>query len=147
MRAIDVTTDVYAAIWAARKAGENTESEILARVLQVPAPAQTQPPPTQQQLANDPIGFRDVRFDITLPEGFEIFRNYKGTEYRAQATNGQWKLLSTGELYPTFNQLSRAVTNGPENTWYGWYFQGRDGKRHLIVGLRNDQKPSFRHLI
>ncbi len=31
------------------------------------------------------VGWSDPRFDISLPEGFEIFRVYKGTEYRAKA--------------------------------------------------------------
>lgn len=33
MRTIDIETDVFAAIWAARKRGEDTENEILSRIL------------------------------------------------------------------------------------------------------------------
>lgn len=141
MRQIDVTTDVYAGIWAARQPGEDTEDAILRRVLKVQASPQPAPPtPTD-------VGFRDPRFDVTLPEAFEIFRNYKGTEYRARATGGQWLLVSTGTAYPTLNQLSRAVSGNVENAWRNWYFMGKDGKRHLVEGLRNDITHNVRHLM
>lgn len=141
MRQINVTTDVYASIWASRLPGEDNEDAILSRILKVkgssmPAPA-----------APAKVGFRDPRFDITLLEGFEIFRNYKGTEYRANAVGGQWRLTSSGAVFPTLNQLSRAVSGNIENAWRNWYFMGSDGKRHLVEGLRNDIKPNVRHLI
>lgn len=141
MRTIDISTDVYAAIWAARKPGEESEDAILARVLR----AQSTPQP--RAIEPTKIGFSDSRFDIQLPEGFEIFRNYKGTEFRARAIAGQWKLSSTGKLYPSLNQLSRATSGNIENAWRNWYFTGLDGKRHLIEGLRNDIKANVRHLV
>lgn len=142
MRQIDVTTDVYAGIWAARQPGEDTEDAILKRILKVQGPPLSASAPTPTE-----IGFRDLRFDITLPEGFEIFRSHKGKEYRAKAIGGQWLLLSTGAALPTLNQVSRAVSGNVENAWRNWYFMGKDGKRHLVEGLRNDIKPNVRHLI
>jgi hypothetical protein len=142
MRSINITTDVYAAIWAARQPGEDTETDVLARVLGVRAAA-TQTSPHH----SDRVGFRDSRFDITLPEGFEIFRNYKGTEYRAKAVGGRWVRQDTGHSYPTLNQLSLATSGNTENAWRNWYFMGRDGQRHLIEKLRNDITNNARHLI
>jgi hypothetical protein len=131
MRTINVTTDVYAAIWAARQQGEDTESDILARLLSVPDAPAAQPPPSEKK-----IGWADPRFGIELPEGFEIFRIYKGTEYRAKAQGGQW-VLPDGRSYPSLNQLSRATSGNIENAWQNWYFLGSDGRRQLITGLRN----------
>lgn len=141
MRSIEITTDVYAAIWAARQAGEESENAILGRILNVQAPAKV------TSIAPQQVGFRDARFDITLPEGFEIFRNYKGTEYRAKAMSGQWVLTNTGEPYSSLNQLSRATSGNVENAWRNWYFSGPDGQRHLVERLRNDISPNVRHLV
>ena len=131
-RQIQISTDVYAAIWSARKAGENSEEEILRRVFNV-APAAVQATPSKPAK----IGFSDPRFGIALPEGFEIFRTYKGTEYRAKAVDGKWLLLKTGASYPSLNQLSRAVSGNVENAWSNWYYVDNNGKRELVTKLRN----------
>jgi hypothetical protein len=131
-RPIQVSTDVFAAIWADRKPGEDSEEQILRRkfsVQDVPAPAQGAAPKQ--------IGFSDPRYDIELEEGFEIFRTYRGTDYRATAMNGGWILLNTGDHYRTLNQLSSAIGAKTENAWKGWYFV-KDGKRELLNQLRGD---------
>lgn len=140
IRTINVSTDVYAAIWAARRPGEESEDVILQRVLKVA-------PTLKEVTSSQSPGFSDPRFDLVLPEGFEIFRNYKHTDYRARATNGKWLLLNDGKLYPSLNQLSRASSGNIENAWRNWYFIGRDGKRYLIERLRNDVQPNVRHLL
>ncbi len=140
MRTIELTTDVYAAIWAARRLGEDSENAILARILDV----KTSEPKKQEP--SKAIGFRESRFDISFPEGFEIFRIYKGTEFRAKAMGGQWHLINSGATYKTLNQLSKATSGNIENAWRNWYFMGSDGFRHLVEGLRNDITPNVRHL-
>lgn len=140
MRMVEASTDVYAAIWASRLPGEDSEDAILRRVLKVqPALA---PTPAAKASA---IGLRDPRFDITLPEGFEIYRTHKGVEYRAQAVGGKWQLVSTGQTFGSLNQLSKATSGNIENAWRNWNFTGKDGKRYKIEGLRNDQQPNVRH--
>jgi hypothetical protein len=134
MRTIQVSTDTYAAVWGARKPGEDSEDEILARVLKV-ARAPTSKTANGQPTPNK-IGFRDPRFGIELAEGFEIFRTYLGTDYRATAKDGGWVLAHTGKSYPSFNQLSRAIGAKIENAWNNWYYAGADGKRQLITTLR-----------
>lgn len=133
MRSIPVSTDAYAAIWAARQPGEDTENDILERLLGVKkAPAQA---PTASALLKS--GFSDPRFGIELPEGFEIFRVYKGKEFRARAKDGKWELQGTGKSYPSLNQLSKkGVGTDTENAWQNWYYAGPDGKRVLISALR-----------
>lgn len=143
MRQIEVSVDVFAAIWAARKDGESNEDEVLRRVLGLPAGA----PATPVQSTLEEAGFKDARFRVELPEGFEIYRVYKGQEIRARASKGKLELIGSGQLFPSFNQLSRAATGNIENAWKNWYFIGRDGQRHLIEGLRSDSKRSVRHLM
>lgn len=104
------------------------------------------PAPKEPTASQNP-GFSDPRFDLVLPEGFEIFRNYKGTEFRARATGGKWLLLNNGKLFPSLNQLSGGTSGNIENAWRNWYFMGRDGKRYLIERLRNDVQPNVRHLL
>jgi hypothetical protein len=131
MRPINVSTDVYAAVWAARQPGEDTENDILERLLGVkklPQPKANGAPPK--------IGFSDSRFGIELPEGFEVFRVYKNKEFRAVAKNGKWELQGTGETFPSFNQLSRGIGAGTENAWQNWYYKGADGSRKLVTSLR-----------
>lgn len=142
MRTIDTSTDVYAAIWAARLPGEDTEDAILRRILKVPAV-----PMVASLALSSVIGFRDARFDIALPEGFEIFRNHKGTEYRARAVSGKWRLTNDGKAYESLNQLSRATSGNIENAWRNWNFIAKDGKRYKIEGLRSDIHPNVRHLL
>lgn len=141
MRTISVTTDVYAAIWAARLPGEDTENDTLARILGA-KPKAPSAAVNKSEGANrypPPVGFEDKRFDIVLPEGFEIFRTYKGTEFRARAVGGKWLLANDQSAYPSLNQLSRAVSGNVENAWRNWYFTGKDSRRHLVEKLRNDQ--------
>jgi hypothetical protein len=129
-RPVNFSTDVYAAIWAARLPGEDSEEEILRRILKVPTL------PTPKPVQPNKVGFSDPRFGIELPEGFEIFRTYKGKEYRAKAIDGKWLLTNTGDTYPSLNQLSRAVSGNVENAWNNWYYLNSSGKRTLVTGLR-----------
>jgi hypothetical protein len=135
MRQIDVSISTYAAIWAARKSGENSEDAILQRLLKVPQEASAKNA-GNNGASTEKIGFRDPRFDIEVPQGFEIFRTYLGTDYRATAKDGKWTLAQTGTAYPSLNQLSRAIGAKVENAWNNWYFTGSDGKRHLVTELR-----------
>ena len=132
MRPIQVSTDVYAAIWAARKSGEDSEDDILRRTLGVP-PAVTPTAPLPSEAPK--IGFSDWRNGVKVPEGFEIFRTFKGTEYRATAKDGKWVLKNTGNTYASLNQLSAAI-GGIENAWHRWYFLDQNGRRQLIDKLR-----------
>lgn len=144
MRSIEVSIDIYAAIWAARLPGEDNEDEILRRLLGVKSQIKDE---DEKNAPRNSGGFKDARFNVEFPEGFVIFRSYKGTQYRATAKNGELILENNQTTYASLNKLSRAVSGNVENAWRNWYFTGRDGQRHLIEGLRSDAKRSVRHLI
>jgi len=83
MRTIQISTDVFAAIWARRSDAEHSEDEILSRLLAV---KKTNAQPSSARDLQTQIGFHDPRYGVKIPHGFEIYRTYKGKEYRAPAT-------------------------------------------------------------
>jgi len=112
---------------------------ILARHLNVP---------TAKTLSTErPTGFRDVRYGVEVPEGFEIFRTFRGTDYRTKATGGKWLLMSTGDTHASLNELSRAIGANSENAWVNWFYSDAKGERIAINTLRDEskivQRPSF----
>ena len=128
-RTIEVETDVYAAIWADRKPGEDTEDQILARKYGVSR--------TVVVFARtDRIGWSDPRHNVELKEGQQVFRTYKGKEYRATASDGYLIRADNNVKYNSLNQLSRSIHNNVENAWNNWYVALKDGQRQLITGLR-----------
>lgn len=129
MKNIQISTGVYASIWANHEDGDETEDAILRRILGLEAK-------TSKNNSSEVRGFRDDRFGIVLSEGFEIFRIYKGKEYKAQASKGMWLLMHTGEYYPSLNQLSTALVPHNENAWQNWYYMGENGERCLVSSLR-----------
>ena len=135
-RMIDVSTEVFAAIWAKRQDGEETENAILERLLGLNprkenAPAAA-PPPSRPQ-----TGFHDTRNGVSFPAGFEIFRSYKRKDYRAVAQDGQWRRLDTGARFPSLNQLNASIAAGNENVWNGnWKFRDESGTVRSIAALR-----------
>ena len=127
-RSVPLSTDVYAAIWAERKPGEETEDDILRRKFGLKVDTT---PPNEKR-----VGWVDPRQGVTLHEGQEVYRVYKGKEYRAKATDGCFQLLPNGAKVNSLNQLSRIIGAGTENAWQNWYVDGPDGKRMLIQRLR-----------
>ena len=133
-RTISTSTDVFAAIWAQRQDGEETEDAILRRLLGC---AKEQPQAHDKTAAPANGGFHDTRNNVHFPRGFEIFRTYKRKEYRATAQDGNWLRLDTGDFYASLNQLNASITAGNENVWNGnWKFRGEDGTIKPISALR-----------
>src|SRR5215831_11517324 len=131
MRTIEVSTDVFAALWAARQDNEQSEDEILRTLLKLkPAEKPTAPP------ARPKIGYADPRNGLQFPEGFEVFRNYLGTTYRARAINGAWVREDNGEAYPSLNALNQSVGAKFQNAWRSWYCM-ENGKKKLLHDMRD----------
>ncbi len=131
MRTIQISTDVFAALWAARRGNEQSEDEILRGLLKLKAEERPHIP-----RAAGKTGLNDGRNGLRFPEGFEIFRNYLGQEYRARATGGSWVRLDTAKAYPTLNQLNQSIGAKFQNAWRSWYcIDG--GKRKLLHDMRD----------
>lgn len=139
MRQITVSTEVFAEIWRRHKPGQDAEDDILRAELKLPARKKE-----SQSVSADEGGFTDHKFNVTVSKGFEIFRIYKGREYRALASGGKWVLSSNNISYLSLNKLSRAVTNGPENAWVNWKFRDKSGTEKLIDTLRSSDKVASR---
>ena len=143
MRTIQVSTDVYAAIWRDRKQGEDSEDAILARRFEIARPASKEPAERDLTVT---LGFHDPRFGVALEPGFEVSRTFKGQQYTARAIQGFWILSSTGLGYPSLNELSRAIGAGTENAWQAWYYVDRKtGRRRPMSDLRDPSKIIKRH--
>lgn len=132
MKTIGVSTGVFAAIWAQRKTGEETEDAILRRILKVD--------PANEPAQFGAQGFKDERNGVEFPEGFEIFRTYKGKEYRAEATRGRWFLRNNHTAYLSLHKLSSAVVSGNENSWQNWKYLTHDGTEAFIDRMRPAEK-------
>ena len=134
-RTLSVSTAVFAAIWAERREGEETEDAILRRLLKCGSNNETVP--REVSPAGAGTGVYDVRNSVHFEEGFEIFRSYKGREYRATASGGSWLRRDNDQRYPTLNQLNASIAAGAENVWNGnWKFRRSDGVARSISELR-----------
>jgi hypothetical protein len=142
MRMIQVSTEVYAAIWADRKPGEESEDAILARKFNV---VRGRPTVGAERDLTTVVGFRDPKFGVFLDPGFATFRTFKGKEYRAHAVQGFWVLSETGLGYPSLNELSRAVGAGPENAWQAWQYIDESGKQRPMSDLRDPNRITKRN--
>jgi hypothetical protein len=120
-----IDSDVQAAIWRDRQAGEATLNAMLRRKLGLTGAGNA---------ADTPVVIE--RVGVGFAEGFAIFRRYKGREYRAQAVEGGWLLLQTGEVFPSLNKLSRGIGTGVENAWNYWRYVDRAGVVQLLMRLR-----------
>jgi hypothetical protein len=135
MRNIQVSLDVFQAIWSARKPGQDSEDAILRGVLNVPAAN----PNVPERDIMVTFGFHDPRYGVELGPDFEIFRTYKGKEYRARAIQGFWHWNGTG--YPTLNELNKKIgIAGPENAWKAWFYTDETGRRRPLSDKRDESK-------
>lgn len=132
MRTIQVSADLYAAIWKRQEPGEASEEQILRRVLDVPA---SDGHPQAAAVAEAEIGVYDRRNNVKFPAGFEVFRVYKGKEYRARAHRGMWYREDTGETFATLNQLSNSI-GASEDAWQGWMHRDENGHVSKVHSLR-----------
>lgn len=131
-RTISVSTAVFAAIWAQRQAGEDTEDAILNRVFKC-----GEGDTTPRESAPKGKGITDGRSGVHFAEGFEVFRTYKRKNYKGVVEGGQWVRPDTRERFPTLNQLNQSIVDGNENVWNGnWKFLGADGTQRSIAELR-----------
>jgi hypothetical protein len=133
MRSIQVSLDVFQAIWTARKNDEQSEDQILRRLLKLPSLVKR----TEHDLTVQ-VGFHDPRYGVEIAPGFEIHRNYQGVTYTARAIQGFWHMNGTG--YPTLNELNKTIVGGAENAWKAWHYFDEKGRKHPLSELRDQSK-------
>ena len=132
MRTIQVSEATYAALWAKWREGDDGEEGVLRRLLGVQSKSAAETNAKK-------IGYRDNRYGVEFPEGFEIFRVFKGKEYRAVAEGGLWRQTHNNRLVSSLNQMSSHIGAPTENAWTGWNY--KDGERiRPIADLRDPSK-------
>lgn len=150
MRTIQVSTDVYAKIWASRRDGEESEDAILRRHFGCePRPFDSATAAPELKAAPSVAsngGVYAANVDVRFPEGFEIFRNYKGKAYKARATGGRWLLLNNNQTYPSLHKLSWAIVERHENSWTNWKYKRSDGQTPFIDDLRPEERINRRQV-
>jgi hypothetical protein len=140
MRTIVISTEVFAALWARRKPGEDSENAILERMLGLPRGPALQPQlammrtPRPAPAGDGQGGIVNARFGVHFPAGFEIFRTYKGKTHRATVQGGHW--VMNGLRYPSLYALSVEVVDSNENPWVHWKYRDAEGREDLISALR-----------
>lgn len=137
---ITISTDVFAAIWADRKPGEDNEDAILRRKYDL----QRQAAPDSGRDLIVQVGYHDPRFGVRLDPDFQIFRTYKGVRYTARAIQGNWILENTGQGYISLHQLNQAVRQGNENAWNVWFYIDEKGRKQPISKKRDQSKIAHR---
>ena len=139
---LDVSPNVAARLKALGSDGKRSADQVLRLLLGLPevAPAGG----AAAAALKDEQGFVDLTYGVCFPEGFEIFRTYKGRPHRARVVGGRWRLDADGRAYDSLNQLSQAVIDGNENAWMFWLFRGADGRPRRIAELRDPAKVQRR---
>jgi hypothetical protein len=140
MRSITVSTDTFARIWSLRQPAEDTEDDILRRILGCSAAPQAE---GLQPLRNY-SGLLDPRSGVLFPEGFEVFRIYLGVEYRARVLERRWVLQNDQRIFQSLNELSRAIGAKTENAWINWLYVDDQGARHPVSHLRDPNVIAIR---
>jgi len=158
---IFVDTEVFAALWRQRQAGEESENDILRRIYgldgrageidQAPELATARPPAAAVMAVSTPRpgggeAPRPVRRIIhqegrtAFPEGFTIFRGLNGEEHRAEVVQGGWRLAKDGLIYASLTALNQAIGAGSENVWMGWSYRDGANKRRPLDEYRLQSK-------
>ena len=126
MRTIEVSVEVFARIWALREDGENSENEILRRILLADRPGVELPKVEESPSTGE-----------AFPQAFRIYRHYKGRTYEASRRGAGWYFTADGKLYQTINRISGALGIKNENVWANWEYKDEKGRFQKIGQLRD----------
>lgn len=147
MKTVHLENPVYGALWSFATETDKDENDILRRLLRMPAGGGVSLARGSVSAASwsaDGPGFRDPRYNVFFPEGFSIFRTYRGKSYSARVFNGKWSMPDRTEEFESLNSLNKAVGASTENAWYSWSYVDIDGKRKRIGELRDPEEVKRR---
>lgn len=143
MRNIEVSTQVFSLIWSNRVDGEETEDQILRRLLNSTADrAEWNSSLVKRQ--NEVL--KDKRSGTVFENGFTVFRNYKGTNFSAKVVDGFWLLDAVEGRFSSLNELSNAIGTKTENAWKNWFYWGENGQRTAVSNLREPNSISKKNV-
>jgi hypothetical protein len=136
MKTIEISNQTFGALWQKANEADRTEEDILRRILGLSG-APSAPGFSIRVLPSEHSveGFYDSRFDVKFPEGFRIFRAYKGQNYTAIASQGKWTLNGFLMPFESVNALNVAIGAKSENAWISWFYD-EGGDRKAIDSLR-----------
>lgn len=142
MKQISVSNKVFGLIWSRATETDESEDDILLRLL---SRAASPPPAAAATVTRVPptgagSGVYDARSGLHFPQGFTIFRTYKGQDYKAAAIDGAWHLEGHLQPYVTLSALSSAIGAKTENAWLGWRFMANDGQAKFVAVLREGEQ-------
>jgi hypothetical protein len=139
MKILSVSNALYGTIWSHATEQDKSEEDILWRLLQIHAQPQPAPVPAKTffPAEREQVGYIDPRFGVRFPQGFKIFRTYKGSDYKATASNGRWDLEGHLTPFESLAALSAFIGAKTENAWMGWRFIDEAGEAHFVDDLRN----------
>ncbi len=115
MRTIQIGIEVHKSIEAERRALDESENDILMRLLKIPAP----PKPVQEQLQS--LGRSWVKDGVDLPSGSVVRVVYSGQTLEGVIEDGRW--LVNGQLYdsPSMALIHNVTTaQGNKTNLNGW---------------------------
>jgi hypothetical protein len=143
LRTIQVSTSVFARIWACRETGEESEDAILDRL--IPGSKGDELDSLRPESTPGGGGHTERRYGVHFPGGFAISRNYLGQQYGANAVSDGWVLANDGKTYHSLNELSHAVGAKTENAWRNWFYVNDKGLSAPIADLRDPDKVKRRN--
>jgi hypothetical protein len=134
-RTIEIDIDVHKLIEAERHSFNETDNEVLRRLLRLP----------KQPRANEPMRAAGPRSWLgrgaTLPHGTDLRMSYSGQEYRGEIVDGEW--VVNGNTFHSPSGAAKAVATtkaGDHTSLNGWgYWEVRlpgDTKWKRLEDLR-----------
>jgi len=139
MKSIQISNQTFGALWQKAHEADQTEEDILRRLLGLsgsPPLGDALEAAIQETSEKGAQGFYDARFEVKFPQGFRIYRSYKGKNYSARASGGKWHLEGFAQPFDSLNELNVAIGAKSENAWISWFFDEAGGVKKMISDLR-----------
>lgn len=147
MKQIQVSNATYGLLWSLATEADRSEEDVLRRVLSQRVKAihatsqQTALPfPAASAGPQQAGGLYDRRSGVRFPEGFRIYRNYKGHDHEAKVVNGAWRLDEWPTAFDSLSKLNHQIGAKTENVWVSWNYDDERGVARKITELRDPSK-------
>lgn len=127
-KTIEIDLDVYKRIEEHRESFDQSENDILRRLLDL----EEQP---VKMVRGNKTGL-NVGDGVVLPDGTQLRKKYKGQLYEVAVTNG--RIIYNGKGYTSPSGAAVAITGSPVNGWRFWEVKMPDDDEYrLLAELRS----------